>query len=72
LNQNVLNAGPTPAEQALIEGWYANQPGPSKVLDKTSGVPLQAAAMLRGWAGQLRRKCAGRTGPAAEQLVLFL
>ncbi len=35
LNQNVLNAGPTPAEQALIEGWYANQPGPSKVLDKT-------------------------------------
>src|SRR5438552_7228197 len=24
------------------------------------------------WAGQLRRKCAGRTGPAAEQLVLFL
>ena len=22
LNQNVLNAGPTPAEQALIEGWY--------------------------------------------------
>src|SRR6266576_3773526 len=29
-----------------------------------SGVPA--------WAGQLRRKCAGRTGPAAEQLVLFL
>jgi hypothetical protein len=35
LNQNLLNAGPTPAEQALIAGWYANQPGPTKVLDKT-------------------------------------
>jgi hypothetical protein len=35
LNQNVLNAGPTPAEQALIAGWYANQPGSSKVLNKT-------------------------------------
>jgi len=23
LNQNVLNAGPTPAEQELIQGWYA-------------------------------------------------
>jgi hypothetical protein len=24
LNQNVLNAGPTPAEQNLIANWYAN------------------------------------------------
>src|SRR5437588_35913 len=35
LNQNVLKAGPTPAEQALINGWYANQPGFRKVLNKT-------------------------------------
>ncbi len=34
LNQNVLNAGPTPAEVSLINGWYANQTGPKKVLDK--------------------------------------
>jgi hypothetical protein len=27
---------------------------------------------VAAWAGQLRRKCAGRTGPSAEQLVLFL
>lgn len=30
LNQNVLNAGPTPAERALIAGWYAH----GRVLDK--------------------------------------
>src|SRR5437016_737683 len=63
LNQNVLNAGPTPAEQALIEGWYANQPGPSKVLDKTSGVPLQASAVYpRGLAssGESARGARGR------------
>jgi len=35
LNQNVLKAGPTPAEQALITGWYANQPGFRKVLNKS-------------------------------------
>ena len=33
LNQNVLKAGPTPAEQALITGWYANQ-GFRKTLDQ--------------------------------------
>ncbi len=35
LNGNLLNAGPTPAEQTLIAGWYANQPGTQKILDKT-------------------------------------
>jgi hypothetical protein len=42
LNQNVLNAGPTPAEQELIAGWYAN----GHVLDKNY-VPAsyQAAQM---------------------------
>lgn len=30
LNQNVLNAGPTPAERELIAGWYAS----GQVLDK--------------------------------------
>jgi hypothetical protein len=31
LNQNVLNAAPTPAESALINGWYAS----GQVLDKS-------------------------------------
>ena len=35
------------------------------------GVPLRAAAVLRGWAGQFRRRCMERTGPPAQQLVLF-
>jgi len=30
LNQNVLNTGPTVAEQELIAGWYAN----GRILDK--------------------------------------
>ena len=34
LNQNLLNAGPTPAERSLIAGWYANQPTFRKVLNK--------------------------------------
>jgi len=40
LNQNVLNAGPTGAEQALIGGWYAN----GQVLDKNYVPP--------SWQGQ--------------------
>jgi len=34
LNQNVLNAGPTPAEQSLITGRFANE-GVKKILNQT-------------------------------------
>lgn len=34
LNQNIRNAGPTPAELDLITGWYQNSPPNAPVLDK--------------------------------------
>src|SRR5207302_2090439 len=44
----------------------------TKELTIEAGVPRQAAAMLRGWSGQLRRKCAGARGRQPNKLVLFL
>jgi len=56
LNQNVLTAGPTLAEQELIAGWYANGP----VLDK-SYVPVswqtQSATAISFYQNVQARSC---------------
>jgi hypothetical protein len=60
LNQNLLNAGPTPAEQALIAGWYANQPGFKKVLNKTyidPSWPAQGTAAYNFYQDVYARSC---------------
>jgi hypothetical protein len=63
LNQNVLNAGPTQAEKDLIAGWYANQPGFRKVLNKTyidPSWPGQGTAAHTFYQGTYARSCHGR------------
>ena len=60
LNQNVLNAGPTQAEKDLIAGWYANQPGFRKVLNKTyidPSWPGQGTAAYTFYQGTYARSC---------------
>ncbi len=44
LNRNVLNAGPTPAEIDLINGWYQNSQPNARVLDKNYVPPSWLAA----------------------------
>jgi mono/diheme cytochrome c family protein len=47
LNQNLLNAGPTPAASALIAGWYAGQPR-RKTLNQDYIDPSWSAASAAG------------------------
>jgi hypothetical protein len=60
LNQNVLNAGPTVAEQELIAGWYSNDPN---VLDKNyipaswSGQDATAVSFYRNVYAPICRSC---------------
>ena len=48
LNQNLLNAGPTPAEQDLITGWYAR--APSQCTGKATH-ELDEAYIAPSWQG---------------------
>jgi len=60
LNQNVLNAGPTQAERELIAGWYANQPGFRRVLNKTyidPSWPGQGTAAYNFYQDTYARSC---------------
>jgi hypothetical protein len=60
LNQNLLNAGPTPAEQSLIAGWYANQPTFRKVLNQSyidPSWPAQGTAAYVFYQNVYARSC---------------
>src|SRR5438067_425234 len=69
LNQNVLNAGPTPAEQALIEGWYVMPINPVRArcwTRRTRRISIRAGQLRTAW-----RTTSIKTQDISAQPLLF-
>ena len=66
LNQNVLNAGPTPAEQALIEGWYVMPINPVRARCWTRRISIRAGQLRTAW-----RTTSIKTQDISAQPLLF-